>query len=224
MFEPLDVRDFEARTGLKTGFSCRAEEIVSLRDLNEGEVTAVQVMPISYLEALLRNVSLEGDVNVKPYANCEFSLVSMDPRSACVGQTFVERSKYQAILEKFELLDGKFCVNGGAAKRNALIIFGVNKDGKEVMAHYLPPIYEVMNGNDNGHHFLLDGVHRNFLVKQIGTTIESILIKGVKIPLPCDPGTWQEVRVVSEKPPRLERFHNLRPELFRNLKFIGIDG
>lgn len=224
MFEPLNVVDFEARTGLKTVFSCGAEKIVSLRDLNDGEVTAVQVMPIAYLETLLRNITLEGDASVKPYANCEISLVSMDPRSACVGQTFVERSKYQAILEKFELLDGKFCVNGGAAKRNALIIFGKAKDGMEVMAHYLPPMYEAANGNGNGHHFLLDGVHRNFLVKQIGTTIESILIKGVKVPLPCDPGTWQEVRVVDEKPPRHERFHNLRPELFRNLKFIGIDG
>ncbi len=57
-----------------------------------------------------------------------------------------------------------------------------------------------------------------------GTTIEVIKVSDVKVPFPCDFGRWRDVRMVAEKPKKSERFHNLMPALFRDLKFIGIDG
>lgn len=70
----------------------------------------------------------------------------------------------------------------------------------------------------------LDGTHRCFLIKSIGTTIETVVIRGVTAPFPCDPQPWSRVRQVDAKPPRPERFVDLRPEFFRDVKHIGIDG
>ncbi len=221
MFKPISLEEFIKRTGTEPHFTVTAQKIVSLRDIQPNTITAVQVMPRRYLEGMIRNIVLEGNEQYKPYQNCEISLVRMDPHDLQIGQTFVERKKYQSLLENFgTLLDDKFCVTRGTAKCNALIVFGKIKDGTDAIAHYVPPIIEVSNGIQ----FLLDGIHRNFLVMRIGTTIESILLKGVSLPLPCEARSWQTIRVVDEKPPRNERFYNLKPELFRNLKHAGIDG
>jgi hypothetical protein len=145
----------------------------------------------------------------------------MDPHDLVIGQTFVERGKYQALLEVFpSLFDGAFCVSRGSAKCNALIVFGQTRTGVPAVAHYLPPFVE----SSNTSRFLVDGIHRNFLVMRVGTTIESIVIKGVTEPLPCDAVSWGTIKSVDTKPPRGERFHNLEPARFRNLKFVGVDG
>lgn len=221
MFESISVETFTRRTGITPNFSMRASKIVSMRDLAHGSITGVQVMPKDYLRKLLHSVTLEGDTNHRPYKDCDIKLVRIDPNDLAVGQTFVQRSKYQDFLEEFSsILDESFCVTRGAAKCNALIVFGRTQSGEDVVAHYLPPIIEATNGTQ----FLLDGIHRNFLVKQIGTTIESIIVKGVSAPLPCTAKNWSDIHIVNEKPPRDQRFHNLQPSLFRNLKWIGVDG
>lgn len=221
MFEPIPFEEFVKRTGAEPHFTVTAQEIVSLRDIQPNTIAAVQVMPRPYLEGIIRNVVLEGDNKYKPYHNCEIALARMDPHDLQIGQTFVERKKYQSLLENFgNLLDDKFCVTRGTAKCNALIVFGKTKDGTDAIAHYVPPIIEVTNGTQ----FLLDGIHRNFLVMRVGTTIESILLKGIDLPLPCEVRSWQTINVVDEKPPRHERFYGLKTELFRNLKHAGIDG
>ncbi len=221
MFEPIGLEDFEGRTGIVPNFTARATKIVSLRDLTHGLITSIQVMPKDYLDQLLRSVTLEGNKECRPFAECEISLARMDPNELVVGQTFIQRGKYQGLLEDFgNLLDASFCVTRGTAKRNAMIVYGQTRNGEEALAHYIPPIIEVTNGAQ----FLLDGVHRNFLVKQIGTNIESVLLKGVKAPLPCETGCWSDIKIVDTKPPREQRYYNLQPDLFRNLKWIGIDG
>lgn len=221
MFQKISIDDFEKRTGLVPQFAVKASRIVSLRDLNPHKVLAVQVMSRIYLEGLLRNIPLEGDANCKPYADCEITLVRMDPYDLVIGQTFVERGKYQSLLEDFgALLDGKFCVTRGTAKCNALTVFGQTYDGEDAVAHYLPPIIEATNGIQ----FLVDGIHRNFLVMRVGTTIESILLKNVKVPLPCEARSWLTINIVNAKPEREQRFYGLKPGLFRNLKYAGIDG
>ena len=221
MFEPISIEAFEDRTGIVPHFATQATKIVSLRDLAHGHITSVQVMPKPYLDKLLRSVTLEGDQECRPFANCEISLARMDPNELVLGQTFVQRGKYQGILEDFgNLMDSSFCVTRGTAKRNAMIVFGQTRNGEEVLAHYIPPIVEVSNGSQ----FLLDGVHRNFLVKQIGTNIETVLLKGVSTELPCQTSFWSDIRIVDQKPPREERFIGFQPHLFRNLKWIGVDG
>jgi hypothetical protein len=136
-----------------------------------------------------------------------------------VGQTFVQWSKCQQILVSLRQILTGFCVPG-LAKRNALIIFGRTIEGEDVVAHYVPPVIEVSNSEQ----FLMDGIHRNFLTMGVGTTIESILVKGVTVPLPCAVKEWSSLALVNEKPPLEQRFHNLQSHLFRNLKWIGVDG
>ncbi len=217
----IEIEEFQKRVGIRPGFTARVNSIVSLRELDPKHISGLQVMPRNYLESLIRNISLEGDEEHKPYAECEISLMRIDPHSLVIGQTFIQREKYQSILEGFGLLlDKDFCVPRGVAKKCALIIFGKTFKGDDAVAHYLPPIIEATNGTQ----FLIDGIHRSFIVKNTGTTIESIILKNVKTPLPCEAMDWESISFVDEKPPRQERFRNLQPQLFRNLKFTGIDG
>lgn len=221
MFKEIPIEQFESRTSTTLHLNTKAEIVVSPRHLVPGSVTAIQVMSRDYLDQLIRNVTLEGDEAKRPYKEADIRLVRMDPSDLMLGQTFVERGKYQAILEEFRQLFGEhFCVTRGIAKLSPLIVFGKTADRRNAIAHYVPPIVEATNGTQ----FLLDGVHRNFLAMGIGTTIESVLIKGVETPLPCTPQEWSAVQVVNKKPPRERRFWNLESSLFRNLKYTGIDG
>ena len=222
MFQHIDLETFRARTGIChedfARLCAKGEKIVSLREIVE--VTCVQAMPKGYLYRLIESVTLDGNPRDKPYSGCKIELVRMDPNSLLVGQTFVERDKLQRILEHFTDMWSEFCVTRGIAKRTAWIVFGQTAQEESVIAHYLPPIVE----ENNGQRLLLDGVHRNFLTKAVGTTIETIVIKDVRTAFPCTCSSWDDVYPVDEKPPKDERFRDLQPALFRNVKAIGIDG
>lgn len=221
MFEPISITDFKSRTGIEPDFVMHATKVVSLRDLVPGSISAVHVMRRDYLSKLLRSVTLEGDGEHRPYEHCQIELARIDPSHLVIGQTFIQRSKYQDILEKFgNHLNGDFCVTPGTVASSAMVMYGQTRTGEDAIAHYIPPIIEVSGDNL----FLLDGIHRNYLAMRVGTTIESVLVKGVKAPPPCDVRTWSDIKVVNKKPPREKRFYNLQPPLFRNLKWIGVDG
>ncbi|HXV26767.1 MAG TPA: hypothetical protein VD862_01980 [Candidatus Paceibacterota bacterium] len=201
--------------------ACSFSDVVSLRDLDPERIVQVHVMSREYLIALLSGISLEGAPDTHPYRGCTVEMMQMDPRDLAIGQTFVQRAKYQELLERFgSILGNGFCTRSGIAQCGPLIVFGYDGSGVPCVAHYVPPIIEA-TGNRR---FLIDGIHRNYVVRSVGGTIESVLIRDVSIPLPCDPVLWDEVRIVDEKPPRPDRFRNLRRELFRNTKFAGIDG
>jgi len=51
-----------------------------------------------------------------------------------------------------------------------------------------------------------------------------VLIRGVKTPFPCEPQHWKDLQKVDQKPPLEQRYPGLKPELFRDVKCIGIDG
>jgi hypothetical protein len=224
MFTPINLDDFTARTGN----DCQAldaplegvRRIVALRDLLV--VEALLAMPRLYLDNLIRNVTLVGSPEVRPYAEAVIEPLRLDPRGLSVGQTFLQRSKYQNLMEKTQNLFADFSAVNGFSKRTAAIAIGRLQGGERCLAHYVPPIVEI-----NQHSlrpFLLDGIHRNFVVMSAGTTIESVVIRGVTTPLPCSVRSWGDVRPVDEKPPKQDRFFNLKPELFRDVKHIGIDG
>lgn len=220
MFEPIPFDEFRARSGISKSDFLRGwdsvEVITSLREMVI--VQSVQVMPFEYLKQLLTRVPLNGEGNHQVYCGCEIHTARVDPSSLIIGQTFVERAKYQSFLEKFQDAFAGFCVTRGVAKCTALIAFGLTHEGRPAIAHYLPPIVEIHN-----EWCLLDGIHRNFLVKTVGTTLESIFVRNVTAPFPCGLQEWGKISIVSEKPPRDKRFVNLQPQLFRNLKYIGID-
>lgn len=222
MFKRIELGDFAKHSKISLtkylGEWKNAEAIVSLRDITE--ILSMQAMPVEYLESLLYNVGLTSDPDRKPYKGCTISFMRLDPRSVKVGQTFIEREKYCNFLESFSNLFNGFCVSRGVAKCTAYIILGKTRDNMLCIAHYLPSIIEV---HDNVN-VLLDGVHRNYLVMNIGTTQEAIFVNGVKEQFPCALQTWDRVSVVTQKPPLNERYFDLKEHLFRDVKFLGIDG
>ena len=173
-----------------------------------------------YLRKLLYSTTLVGDPNLRVFENCGICHARIDPHNLQVGQTFVERLKVQKMLENLSRVFEGFCVNHGFAKSIPFVILGKISDGTFAVAHYIPPIVEQHGGGL----YLLDGVHRNFLVGAVGTTIEAIILKDISTPFPCDVRPWSSLRLVEEKPPKEERFYNLNTELYRDLKWVGIDG
>ncbi|MBU0625608.1 hypothetical protein KKF05_04660 [Patescibacteria group bacterium] len=222
MFNPVNLNEFEQRTGIQRSeflaHWTEADRFVSLRDLNQ--VLSIQAMPKPYLCRLLESVTLRGDPTAHPFAGCKIQTMRIDPSSLMVGQTFVERANYGSLIENFRSLFDGFCLTKGFAKLTAQIVLGRTADGSIALAHYLPPIIE----QHDTRLLLMDGMHRNFIVLSAGTTIEAIKIHDARHPFPCSPQRWDAVRPVDVKPPKNERFFDLQPELFRDLKSVGIDG
>lgn len=222
MFEAIRLVDFAGRIGMCAKEAIptwgAAESVVSLRELIS--VEAVQPMRREYLSALMKNVVLAGDATMRVYAASNVQTMRIDPHSVLLGQTFVERAKYQSFLENFEAMFTAFCVPRGMAKLGACIVLGKTADGRYAIAHYIPPIIEIVGDRPT----LLDGVHRMFLARQIGTTLETVMVDKVAAPFPADLHEWNKVNIVTEKPPLEKRFSNLRRDLFRNLKYVGVDG
>lgn len=223
MFEPIPIEIFEKRVGKScitggdfTNGWGNADKIVSLRQVKK--VVNIQSMHRDYLRLLLLNVRTQNGDEV--YKDCNFETMRIDPVSLRIGQTFIERPKYRSFIEGFDDVFKDFHITNGIAKLTAMILLCELEDGSYGIAHYLPPIIE----KNSGVLCLLDGVHRNFLVKQVGTTLEAIVISGVSVDFPSSLHGWGDVGVVDEKPPPDERFTDLREDLFRNLKVIGIDG
>jgi len=222
LFEAIPVTAFGERIG-RCGRDAvptwnTAEHIVSLRELVS--IEAVQPMRRDYLEALMKHVVLAGDTSAHVYRMSTVQTMRVDPHSVLLGQTFIERGKYQRFLEGFEAQFAAFCVPRGMAKLGACIVLGKTADGKYAIAHYIPPIIELSRERAA----LLDGVHRMYLARQVGTTLETIAVDRVGAPFPADLHGWDKVAVVTEKPPLEKRFSNLRRELFRDLKYVGVDG
>lgn len=219
MKEHISRSEFTERTGLTVPeISSSIDSIVPFKEMVK--IEHLMAMPEDYFESLLRNITLEGNSAVFPYRNASIERGRIDPNMLSIGQTFVERPKYQRLIENLQGLFGNFCTTKGFAKCTAYIVIGKTVSGNTGISHYLPPLIEV-HGSQL---CLIDGIHRNYTIKAVGTTIESTIIKNVSVKPPCDFGPWSEIRVVDVKPPREERFRNLSTPLFRNLGWVGIDG
>ncbi len=222
MFEPISKSDFQSRTGISNSYFRSswdgAKTVTALRDLKE--ILNISDMPVAYLEQLIYSIRLKGDPNCFPFKGCKVDLSCTDPHHTKIGQTFVQRSKYQDLLENFPAIFQGFCLARGFSKYTAKIILGKTLCGKLAVAHYLPPIHEDHRSEID----LMDGIHRNFIVRSVGTTPETLIVRNVKTPFPATTHYWDDIKVVDEKPPIEHRFFDLKPELFRDLKAIGIDG
>lgn len=218
--ERIPQQVFENRTGI-AWCDPNIEYVISLRDMEPSSISEVRIMERDTLGKLLRSIPLESMPHIHPYQDCSFNILHMDPDDLLVGQTFVQRAKYQFLIERFHnILGNGFCVETAIAQCGPMVIYGQDNDGVPAVAFYLPPIVEATGEQ----RFLIDGIHRNFLVKSIGGTIKTIVVQNVPSPLPCDPIPWSDIQTVDEKPVRQLRFHNLRRQYFRNTKFAGIDG
>ena len=153
------------------------------------------------------------------------SVVSLDPRQLKIGQKFIYRETYQKLLEEVPDIFKHFHIGNGNSlgSLGPYFAFGDTAQGEYAMACYIPPIVE-KHGSD---FVIMDGIHRNFIARQAGTTVNSIVVSNVRIPFPCKIHGWEDAKVIplAEKPPKLEeRYFDLNSELFRNLKYLGIDG
>jgi len=220
MFEAIDLAEFERRTAIRPTATLwpGADRVVSLRNI--AKIVDIRLMNDEYLKRLLLGVTLVGDPSNRPYAGCDVKRLRADPMMLAVGQTFVEERKLLNLQSVFHDIFEGSGTTGGFAKKGAMIILGEAKDGGLAVAHYLPPLIE-WHGDRHG---LLDGMHRSYSAMRIGTTVEIIKVCFPKSPFPCDFGHWKNVRLVGAKPPKEERFYGLKPELFRDLKYVGIDG
>lgn len=219
--DAIEYGEFLRRTGAKldTGSSSEIEKVVSLRDITD--IQHVINMPLAYLARLLENIGLLSDPKRKPYRNARFSSLRVDPHGLSLGQKFVYRPTYVDMMERFEEVFNGFTTPRGISKLTPQIVVGRDETGQVALAHYICPIFEVHDGKM----VILDGVHRDFIIKNAGTTIESIVIQDVSDPFPCTPHPWNDVSVVDEKPPEAaDRYFDLDRGMFRDLKSIGIDG
>ena len=213
-----DPKDFETRLCLPIIPEVR--KIIPLRDIRK--IQTVIPMTVAMLDYLVRHSkTLDGDL---PFAHAELSEIESYPKVLEVGQRFIFREKWIAILEEFpKMIKGSPAGNGGLKGINACFIFGYDETGAYVMACYLPPLIE-MHGSKMA---VMDGIHRSWIAMSAGTMPKAILIKHIQSPFPCGLRPWEATKVISvaEKPPRLEdRYFEMQKGLFRDLKHLGIDG
>lgn len=224
MMKPIEFEEFLERTRLDRNLMYfKSNEpihfVIPLKDMRE--IIALFAMPASYLTELFSSITLVESPKIRVFDDCPIRLMTFDPSQLCLGQKYVYRNKYIAIFENFARIFHGFLITEGISELTPFIVLGKNKEGVVSLAHYIPPIVE----RHNSTLILMDGIHRNFIVKRCGTTIKSIFIDCVKVPFPCAARPWEEIELADIKPERQEdRFFNLKPELFRNLEAVGIDG
>ncbi|MBM3234123.1 hypothetical protein FJZ19_03440 [Candidatus Pacearchaeota archaeon] len=184
----------------------------------------VQVKNIWFLkrevfEALIKHIPLRGFPDVFPYRDAEIDVFDIQPRGFDIGQTFVLERKILDIMQNLEgKLFSRFCTRG-ISSMPPVQLYGLDADGKKAMAFYIPPIIEIHQVP-----VLIDGVHRSYLCNAAGTTIHAVHVRNVSEQLPFDSVFWEDCSLVKEKPPREQRYRNLKMDYFRALNAVGIDG
>lgn len=214
----LEIEELEGQLNLPN--IKKITKVLPLRNIK----TIRSLIPISsdLLLYLLRRIKTLD--NRKPFEKVKMRMIKLDPHHLKIGQKFVYRENYQKLLEEVPDIFSRFLVTtGGLSDLGAYFVFGVNGDNTYSLACYIPPIVE-RHGSDL---VIMDGIHRNFIAKQIGVSLNAILVENVSLPFPCAAKEWSEIRVISleEKPKDInERYFSLKKGLFRDLKYLGIDG
>jgi len=221
-FSPIAVHDFEERTGIQlasvSAEYAPMEVIVAPRDIQE--VSAVSLMPDAYRDQLLASIGIAYNRNRKVYKRLEVHLWMVDPNAVRVGQKFVYLPNIISLITDFRESFKGFGTIRGFTQGGAYLIMGTH-EGKRALAHYLPPIVEI-HGDQ---WILMDGVHRTYLARQAGVPLQCLVVHGVQLTFPCAPHSYNEVGILEEKPPHAkDRYWDLDPNLFRDLKYVGIDG
>lgn len=200
------------------------KKVLPLKDLRE--VRSILPLSHEFLREMLIKVKTQD--NQLPFAEATFCIRHVDPRELKLGQRFVYRENYVALLEELpQLFVNTFAVASSITAMGAFSVFGRGPDSEPAMAFYLPPIVEKHRLESGEELVIMDGMHRNFLTRQFGATIAAIVAKNVTIPFPCACKEWSAVTAISlaDKPADInERYFGLRKNLFRDLKYLGIDG
>lgn len=212
------ARNFRERLDLPV--VSQLKKVLPLRDLKKVN----SIIPVSEKMLFGMLKSIKTSDGQYPFKNSEFKILKIDPRQLKIGQKYAYRENWIQLMQDLPDLFSKHSVLGsGITHLGAFIIFGTDTIEESAMAFYIPPIVE-QHGNDL---VVMDGIHRNYIVKQIGVSITAIEAKKVSVDFPCSCQEWSELRSISltEKPLDInERYFDLRKPLFRDLKYLGIDG
>lgn len=217
---PFDytIQEIEAKVGLRINGSLEGyQRVIPMRAIKD--IRNITFFEKETLEALIRNIPLRGDPLNYPYKNARIEVFGREPKGCDIGQTFILKSKLISLLWDVEKTFSKFIVKG-LSKMPPAKIYGLDAEGNPAMAFYIPPIIEIHRNKA----VILDGIHRNCVCKGAGTTMNTVHISEIDIPLPFDILNWKDAQLMDEKPPIEERYINLKKEYFRDLNAIGIDG
>lgn len=195
-------------------------KIISLKNMKQ--IQSIIPMNKSILEYIISSIQTED--RQKPFNYCRVELLKLDPRNLFIGQKFIYQEKIQNILEQVPDIFQDFCHGAsGIGDLGAYFVFGTDTENKYCMALYIPPIIE-----EHGNRLIaLDGVHRSYILKQAGSTINAVVVRNVTVPFPSMSVEWGRVEIIklAERPENImDRFWDTKPELFRDLKHAGIDG
>ena len=219
-FERLHLKPEEFKDRLNLPNIRSINKILPLRNMTEIH----SLVPISWelLTFLLRQIkTLDGQ---SAFSNINIASRKQDPRALKIGQKFVYRENYTMLLEKVPDVFQKFPITScGLGDFSAFFVFGLDDCEAYAMACYLPPIIE----KHETELVIMDGIHRNFIGKQTGKTLNALIVENVSVPFPCSMHDWPEIAVISlnDKPKDInDRYFDLQKGLFRDLKYLGIDG
>jgi hypothetical protein len=194
------------------------QQVLPLRDLKQ--IQAVLPLPRALVLYIVQNIkTLDGQ---RPFKNASLEIRTLDPGDLKIGQRFVYRENYTALLEGFSDIFKSFMLPG-LTGLGSMLVFGYDASRTYSLAFYLPPIIEA-HGPDL---VVMDGIHRNYIAKQTGSGMTALVVRGADAAFPCSSRDWSEIQVISlkEKPKDItERYFDLQKGLFRDLKYLGIDG
>ena len=214
---PLEELEDRIKLRINPEFS-EYNTVVSPRELRQ--VTSVCVMHQNLLTSLISNIPLREDVTILPYKNLSVSIALAEPRTFQIGQRFVLKDKIFELMTQMpqKIFDG-FCLSG-VSTAPPMQLYGLDSHSRKATAFYVPPIIEYHSSRP----VLLDGIHRSYICKGTGAPINAVQIFNVSVSLPFSPLYWDNCALSDEKPPKPNRYENLRTILFRDLTYVGIDG
>jgi hypothetical protein len=216
----LDIGEDRFRARLDLPVVGRIKKVLPLKDMKV--VSSLVPLTQELLFRILKGVKTND--GQRPFRNTEFEMMKFDPLQLRIGQKFAYRENYINLLEGLSDVFAKdYAINPGITRIGAYVVFGKDGNGENALAYYIPPIVEFHNNEP----VIMDGIHRNYITLKVGGTIYAIVARTISVPFPCSGRSWKEIKVISltEKPKDMkERYFDLRQELFRDLKHLGIDG
>jgi len=218
--ERMQINPDDLRQQLRLPKISSIKKVIPLRNITK--INFIVPLRKNFLEKIIKKITTL-DKKWKPFETSEIKLIKAYPAQLKIGQKFVYRENYQKLLEEMPKIFDEFLINPGICDLGAFMIFGNDNQGNICLAYYIPSIIE----KHEGELVIMDGIHRNFLVKQMGPTLNAILVDNVKTPFPCSFHSWDEIQVIplKNKPKNIqERYFDLNSNLFRDLKYLGIDG
>lgn len=211
----IPTGELEERVGVILDAASQYSCVVPLRNL--AFVESVRLLNESELARIVRAIPIRS-TPIRPYADAQVKLFNVGPGALSIGQTFISEPKVLSML-RMETAFHSY-LPAGVCQMGPFVAYGQECGGQKSLGLYLPPIVE----QHKDAAVLLDGIHRNFLCKVSGAMSTTVRITGSGCRLPFEPLSWDDARMVKEKPAIEERYKSLRPEYYRDLAFVGFDG